>query len=340
MRFAAVAIALLAAPAPALGQQGTPLFSDDSLLEVTIQGPLGEISDNRADERGRPGILTVGGRQLPIALAPRGITRRSADICQFPPLRVDFTTPPPSDSIFAGQRRLKLVTHCRRNEGHQQHLLLEYAAYRMFNLLTPLSFRARLARIEYRDSNGRPMPARFGFFLEDIDDVGRRNGMRRMQAGDRIPTSSLAPREAARAALFEYMIGNLDWSMRAGPPGEGCCHNFRLLAAPGSTAAIPVPYDFDYAGLVDAPYAVAPNGFGTSSVRVRRYRGYCIHNAQALAAAREMRARQAELTAALGAVPGMAPRTAQKAAAYLQPFFAQIADDRTVQDKMLRDCVR
>ena len=92
--------------------------------------------------------------------------------------------------------------------------------------------------------------------------------------------------------------------------------------------------------MVDAPYATPPEGINVRSVRVRSYRGYCVHNAQALAAAREIRSKQTELTAVLASIPGITPQTTRKASAYLQPFFAQIADDRTVQDKILRYCVR
>ena len=113
-------------------------------------------------------------------------------------------------------------------------MLLEYSAYRLYNLLTPQSFRARLANIDYVDDSGKPVVSRVGFFIEDFDDVARRNGMVKPQTPDRIPAAQLEPRGSARFAVFSYMIGNLDWSMRAGPAGEGCCHNGRLLASPQS----------------------------------------------------------------------------------------------------------
>jgi hypothetical protein len=340
VKFAAACLAVLIWAAPASAQQPAPLFADTSPLQITIQGPLAEIASNRQNENGRPGTLLMGTEQLAIAIGPRGLNRRDPETCAFPPLRVDFVSPPPAASLFAGQRRLKLVTHCQRNESHQQHVLLEYAVYTMFNLLTPVSFRSRLARIDYRDPGGRQLTSRFGFFLEDIRDVASRNGMSRFPSADRIPISALSPREAALAALFEYMIGNLDWSMRAGPAGEGCCHNFRLLAKSGSSAAVPVPYDFDHSGLVNAPYATPPAELNVSSVRVRQYRGYCAHNAEALVAAQEIRAKQPQLLSVLTSVPGLSPQTANRASNYLHEFFRQIADDRAVQDRILKTCLR
>jgi hypothetical protein len=285
-------------------------------------------------------VLSLAGSpdSYAVRLSPRGITRRRKETCQFPPIRVDLVQPPAAASLFAGQRRLKLVTHCRASEGFQQHLLLEYAAYRMFNLISPFSYRARLAVVNYIEPDGRPLVTRYGFFIEDTDDMARRNGLQQARTGDRVPSAQLDPRQAARVAMFQYMIGNLDWSMRAGPQGEGCCHNGRLLSGNGPYYT-PVPYDFDYSGMVDAPYAVPPEGFKISNVKSRVYQGYCKHNAAALAAASEFRAQRPALQAVLSQVPGMDSRTRGKALGYLGRFFDDIATDASLQARVLKTCV-
>lgn len=241
-------------------------------------------------------------------------------------------------SPFAGQRRLKLVTHCRPAAGFQQFLLLEYSAYRLFNLIEPVSYRARLATVDYVESDGRISTTRAAFFIEDTDHAARRNGLAEARVGDRVQSAQLDPRQAARVALFEYMIGNLDWSMRAGPEGEGCCHNVRL-AARQAGALLPMPYDFDYSGLVDAPYAVPPDQFRINSVRKRVYQGFCRHNGEALAAAAEFRARRPVIEALFGQIPGMEERTRRKARAYLGGFFDDIATDQRVRERLLKGCV-
>jgi hypothetical protein len=216
-------------------------------------------------------------------------------------------------------------------------LLLEYSAYRIFNLLSPLSYRARLATVDYVEAKGKPIATRWGFLIEDLDDLGRRNGLAEARVGDRVSISQLEAKQAGRVALFEYMIGNLDWSMRAGPQGEGCCHNSRLLAS--GPALVPVAYDFDYSGLVDAPYAVPPDGLPVKSVRQRLYRGYCIHNHGALAAAAEMRAQRPAIETLYGQIPGMSERTRSKALGYLAGFFNEIATDESVRSKILKKCL-
>jgi hypothetical protein len=338
--LAALGALLVLFARPAEAQAPKPLFATYEPIHMIIQAPLPSLIRNRASQDVVSGTLTgPDGVALPVSLSLRGITRRSRDTCDFPPLRVQFTSAPPATSVFAGQRRLKLVTHCRNRESFQQYLLLEYAAYKMYNLLTPHSFRVRLANIDYRDENGRPIISRVGYFLESLGDVAERNGMKSTHAPELIPAADLNPADAARYALFQHMIANHDWSMRAGPKGDDCCHNAELIGplAPGQTVAI--PYDFDFSGFVGAPYATPPDALHISNVRQRVYRGYCIHNAQVLAAARQMRAERPQIIAALSQTPGLEPKTQARAIGFLDDFFSDIASDESVSDKLLKRCV-
>ena len=331
----------LATAVPAHAQlPAKPLFAADDPIHIVIQAPVASLAHNRENKTAIAGTLTdPGGQSLPISLQLRGITRRTAEVCDFPPLRVDFTAPPPATSLFAGQKKLKLVTHCRNSASFQQYVLLEYAAYKMYNLLTPHSFRVRLANIDYRDANGRPIVSRVGYFLEDLSDVASRNGLRQTHAGERFPVPDLSPADAGRYALFQHMIANHDWSMHAGPPGKDCCHNAELIGplAPGSV--VPIPYDFDFSGFVNAPYATPPGELSITDVRQRFYRGYCIHNSGVAAAARQMRAEHARMIGVLSQVPGLEPATQQKAATFLDKFFVDIGSDADVGSKILSRCL-
>ncbi len=335
--FASLALAL-AAPSLAAGEK--PLFASPDAIHVSLQAPLQKLIQDREFQGSIPGTLTEpSGQALPIALSLRGHVNRTHDVCEFPPLRVQFTAPPPATSAFAGQKKLKLVTHCRNNPSNQQYILLDYSAYRMYNLLTPHSFRVRLADVDYRGADGRPIIARLGFFIEDEGDVAKRNGMREVKAADRIPVEYLSAADAARYALFEHMIANHDWSMRAGPPGEACCHNAKLIGLPSTGATIPVPYDFDFSGLVNAPYATPPAELDISDVRQRVYRGYCIYNADVVAAARQLRAEHQQILGVLSAIPELEPSTRQRAASFLEKFFADIGSDADVGAKVINRCV-
>ena len=337
--FALAALCLFALSTTAAAEEPKPLFAASDPIHIVIQAPLSSLIRNRSGGAIQGTLTDPTGAALPVALSPRGITRRSSDICDFPPLRVQFTAPPPPTSLFTGQKKLKLVTHCKNSAAFQQYVLLEYSAYKMYNILTPHSFLVRLANVDYRDADGRPIVSRVGYFLEDLSDVARRNGLQQTRAPNLVPLEDLSPPDAARYALFQDMIANHDWSMRAGPAGKECCHNAELIGPLGPGTTIPIPYDFDFSGFVDAPYATPPDQLHISSVRERAYRGYCAHNADVLAVARQMRDARPQMMAAITSTPGLDPQRASRALAYLDGFFADIASDETVTAKLLRRCV-
>ncbi len=318
-----------------------PLFASADVITMTLSGPLSGISRDRG-AKSVPGLLKVTGASpetLPVALSTRGMVRRLKQTCSFPPLSVVFTEKPAKTSIFHKQKRLKLVTHCQSPERNQQYVLLEYAAYRLYGALTPESFNVRLANIDYVDEDGRPIITRLGFFIEEIDDVARRNGQKRLRGAKHISPSQLDPAAAARFAVFQYMISNLDWAMTVNAPGLDCCHNSRLVGAKGSTAGlITIPYDFDYSGLVDTPYALPPEGVSVPNVRVRRYRGFCQYNEQAQAFAARLLARRSELLGIVDRTPQLNDASREKAAHYLGEFFDEISSPAKVAE-MLKTCL-
>jgi hypothetical protein len=322
-RIILAAAAVASSSGQANGQSA--LFASDAPIHITIQGPMSTLASNH-NSPPLPATLTADGVAYPITLAPRGIFRKAN--CDFPPLSVEFTRPPPPGSLFEHQHRLKLTAFCKRDADFQQKVLLEYSAYRLYNLMTPQSFRARLANIDYLDQSGRPYISRAGFFIEDFGDVAKRNGMVTAHMGPRVPLEQIDPVSGGRFAVFEYRISNYVWSMRAGPEGDQCCHNGRLMSPTGGGVLTVVPYDFDFSGLVDAPYADPPEGIPINNVRQRNYRGYCAHVAQARAFAAQISPRRAEFLGLFSTVPGLDTRNQARAAAFIQGFFADVDSGR------------
>jgi hypothetical protein len=234
---AALFLSAALASAPAAAQ--TPLFSDESELQILIEAPMSDLirSAPRSTD-GFPAALTITdageARRFDMELSPRGLSRRTRDICTFPPLRIDLAGGGQrTDTIMQGQNRLKLVTRCRSGASYEQMLVLEYTAYRLYNVVTPMSFRVRPVRTTFRDSAGRRRDeTQWNFLIEDVGDLARRNGRREIevQSGE-VQSSQLDPSQAAIVGMFQFMIGNLDWDMVSGPAGEECCHNGKLLAA-------------------------------------------------------------------------------------------------------------
>jgi len=339
--FCAGLAAVLAFAAPAAAQ--TPLFSDNSELAITIEAPFTTLLRTaRRSADPHPGALVLDGARYNLLVSPRGMSRRIGGICAFPPLRIDFENNELRDTVFRGQNRLKLTTHCRPTDSYTQLYVTEYLAYRLFNEITPFSFRARPLRVTYRDVEGRRRDeTQFGFFIEDDDDLARRNNRIALEIETRTVTvSQLDNAAAARVALFAYMVGNLDWDMLQSAAGRDCCHNVRLLAASETARSgiVPVPYDFDHSGLVNAPYAVPPEGLPARNVRDRLYRGYCAHNDQLPAAIAHFQARRDALNAAIAAETRLSEGRRQTARRYIDSFFEVIGNPEAVQRELTGRC--
>jgi hypothetical protein len=343
------ALALSAACPAVAAKPG--LFDETGPLQLTITAPFPALVKASAGAT-PPYSATVSVSQgaapaqtIALELRARGATRRTGGYCNFPPLSFGFDKAAVKGTVFHGQGRLKLVTYCRTPADYEQRAVLEYLAYRMYNLITPLSFRVRGADITYRSSGADKGVTRFGFLIETVDDMARRNGRAELKAlTQQVSSTQLAARPQARAALFQLMISNLDWEFLASHAGEPCCHNVKLIGAPKAAPAtasgvIPVPYDFDYSGLVDAPYAKPPEGLeAVSTVTDRFYRGYCAPAAEVNAAADEFRAHKGEILSLVRDETRLSEANRTKAARFLEGFFAILDDPALFERKVLKRC--
>ncbi len=258
--------------ASGISAQTTPsapllLFTSDSTVSFTLTANLRVLLRDRGESpTAHPALLTYGEDKqktvtLPLTLKVRGNFRRNTVNCPFPPLLIDLPKKKTQNTLFARQNKLKLVTHCQVDEW----VVREYLVYKLYNQLTDLSFRAQLARVTYADSLGKRAPeTHWAFLLEDEGDVAKRNGV--ALSNTKQTTMGYADSlTMATVAVFEYMIGNTDWSVPY-------LHNIRLYDN-GRTGSVPVPYDFDHAGIVEATYAKPAEQLGLESVRERTYRG-------------------------------------------------------------------
>ncbi len=339
---ALIGLVAFCAVAPASAQ--TRLFSDDTELPVVIEGPIGDIV-RRAARNTDPvaAAITVEDRRYDIELSPRGFSRRTLGICQFPPLRINVSGER-QGTLMQGQNKLKLVTRCRPGAAFEQLTVLEYTAYRLYNEITPLSYRVRPVRVTYRDNASRRREeTQFNFLIEDSGDLARRNNRAEIEVGSReVASAQLDPQQAAIVGLFQYMIGNLDWDMVEGPDAEDCCHNGKLFAATATSreAVIPVPYDFDYSGFVNAPYATPPQGFSTQNVRQRVYRGYCRYNDQAQASREIFRSRRDRIYAVIDGETRLTQARRNTARSYIENFFEILDDEQRFQRQIIDECRR
>jgi len=316
----------------------SPLFDDDSVLELALGGPLHSLIDNKNDVVDQPFVLGSGDVDQEIKVRVRGNSRRR--VCNFPPLRLDFGKDLPASSVFEGQRRLKLVTHCRENSASTAGLLKEYAAYRILNLISDASFRVRLVNVTYTDTDGRMKETsmqRYGFLIESIDEVAARLGGK-PESIEAVSLNALDHEQAARVFVFQYLIGNTDWSLVAAYGEDSCCHNGALINVDSNLYF--VAYDFDLSGLVNARYARPAPNLSISRVTQRVYRGYCIPEDAVRQALRDIRAHQDAILAVPGQVPGLTPKDVNEITKYLQDFFNRTGDEDKVAQSFTKKCVR
>ncbi len=344
--MAALGVLLLtvsAPPAPARSQIVEPsdaLFADDDPLKVTITMDFGLVLRDRAEEQDyKPGMLSYtsdAGQNitLDLKIKARGYFRLIYLDCDIPPLRLNFKKKQVTETVFEGQDKLKLVTHCRnRSDSFQQYVLQEYLLYRAYNLLTDVSFRTRLLEITYVDSRGRDASVtKYGFIIEDEERMAERNGAHLVESGAAIHPEATHRETTTLLSVFQYMIGNTDWGITSR-------HNIRLIFAPSTSVLFAVPYDFDWSGLISAPYAVPDAQLNLRSVRDRKYMGFCRTEDEFAAVFDRFRDRQEDLMRLFSGFPLLEEKYARRSAAYLEEFFDAIRRPARVRRDFVRGCL-
>jgi hypothetical protein len=317
------------------------LFQQEEPLVFTLAADFRAVNRDRNLDSTKtfPGVLTVKGQEagsadvpLQVTLQTRGNIRLKSTLCSFVPLRIDFAKKSVNKTVFDGQRKLKLVTHCDENRSFDQYVLLEYLAYRLYNVMTPRSFRVRLAQATYVDSrNGKTLSTHNAVFIEDEDDLARRMEGRAV-ALPRMQFKDLDQAALTLMAVFQYMIGNTDYSIYA-------LHNVHQVQTPANVF-YPIIWDFDITGLVDPRYAVPSQQLRDeiASVRNRLYRGPCLTMEEFEPTLAAFRAKQAELQAAVASTPGLDSDHRRKATEYLEEFFTTLGRNDVVKRELVDKC--
>lgn len=259
-----------------------PLFAAAEPLDVTLMLPFERLIRERLKRPVVQAVLVVSGASGPPETLDVEVTTRGHDRlenCRLPPLRLNFKRHQVEGTVFAGQNKLKLVTPCRPNSAYLRYLELEHFAYRVYQHVSTSALRTRRMRMRFvdteQDGRTREVPA---FFIEHIDHLAGRLGMSAVDL-PLVAVADVDPRTLTLMTVFQFVIGNTDWSAIKPAEGESCCHNMAVLAPrEGLKGLVLVPFDFDHAGIVGAKYAAPHEDLGLRSVRERLYRGFCLGN--------------------------------------------------------------
>jgi hypothetical protein len=321
-----------------------PLFADDSPVEITITAPMKPLLRGRPDEEYLSGKLSyreADGSEVvfDIGIRTRGNFRRQPRVCPFPPLRVNIKKSEAKGTLFHKQDKLKLVAHCRdKSERYEQNVFKEYLAYRFLNTFTEISYRVRLARITYLDSEQKQQDrVQYGFFIEHKDRLSKRLNLPAIST-DRIETADLEGPYSDLTSLFQYMIANTDFSPIASAKGEECCHNSTLFGNDGEPIYA-IPYDFDMSGLVDAPYAEPNPRFRIKRVTQRLYRGRCAYIGNLPASVRLFQDKRDAIYALIEGQAELEPSTRKSVTKFIDRFYDVINDPKKLHREIESQCI-
>lgn len=328
--------------------RSAPLFASHELLELTLEADFQTLKkeDRSRDSREeRPAVLrwsVPGGTtgSLDIQVRTRGNFRLMRRNCDFPPLRLNVKKGATKGTLFEGQDKLKLVVTCKLGQDYwEQYVLLEYMAYRTLNALTDRSLRVRLARVTYVDTTGKDDPfTRFAFLIEPDEIMALRNNARVIQwTSGQLDPRLLEKRNAILMDMFQYMIGNTDWSGVE-------MHNMILIRS-WENVPYAVPYDFDFSGLVNARYASPDPSLSISRVRQRLFRGFCAGDVDRPqedydAVYDFLREKKEEIYGMWGDLEGLEKDRLEDTLDYFDDFYETIGDPKRIEARMMRDCRR
>ena len=318
--------------------KASKLFKSEAPFEMTLTGNFKKLRREKsgttvwhpvtvayADSAGKP-------VEIPLRARTRGIWRLKN--CDFPPLRLNFTSKTTKGTQFDDLDEPKLVSYCRSGGNGEQWLLQEFQLYRVYALLTPISHQTRLLRVTYTDSaTGKPEFTRLAFMVDDPRRMGERLGGRifaRKGAGP----DDVDPAQAATMFLFQYMIGNTDFSVSG-------LHNAELIQMPNGEIS-PVAYDFDFSGAVNATYATSDPSLRIKTVRQRQFRGYCAIKTQYPAAIALFQAKKNEIYAlysdAIGAL--MDKGVVRETLEYFDDFYKDVKTQKDFERNLFGDCTQ
>ena len=307
-------------------------------LEVTLTTNIKRIRGDKNDKAPwRSAVVSYtdsAGKQvaIPAEIRTRGIWRLKN--CEFPPLRINFKSEVTKGTLFQGVDKPKLVNFCRDTDDHEQYILQEAQLYRIYNLLTPASHRSRVLNVTYTDSaSGKVFAKRSAILVEEPDVMAARNGGPIMEIQGAI-ASDLEPFHNALVGVFQYFIGNTDFSIYA-------LHNVELVNQP-TGLVLPVAYDFDFSGVINTTYATADPKLSIQRVRDRLYRGYCgdmeMYD-KAFAKFNEQKdAIYGLYSDAIGKM--LKPKNVEQTLRYYDEFYKTINDAKRARRDISGDCVK
>jgi hypothetical protein len=250
--------------------------------------------------------------ELASELRARGRFRRRT--CEFPPLRIDFSKKDLRARGLLDFDDLKLVTHCMEGRAGKEAVLREYLTYKMYSQLTDKALRAQLVEVTYKDTESNAEQTAYGILLEDVDELAARLGSEECDECYGLTAMDLQQDNLKTHAMFQYMIGNTDWSLPQ-------MRNLKVMKPINGGAYWVAPYDFDFSGIVSASYAIPSTELGQKKIGDRVYLGSERTNMELEATADYFRSKKSALMATVNDFELLSKRDRREITEYLDSFY-------------------
>ena len=310
-----------------------PLFSAHEPLIIELIADFGALKapTKRRDRQWLRGeIIVTGENPVPVKVAIRGNFRAEQIRCRVPMLWLRFDAEDTADSVLSGQGDIPLTTQCTGSTRSENNVLQEYLAYRIYDELSPHSLNSRLALVTYTDAHDLEKifdgPA---FFVEHFDRFSSRIGAQIPEI-ERFDPRTVPPGIMATHDLFQFLIANTDWSVVYQ-------HNV-LLVKLGNGDIVPVPFDFDWSGLVNARYATPREKLKIRFVRTRLYRGLCYDDATYMAVKAEFIKSRPSINALVDGLPGLGDRERNSTKTYVNDYYEILGSKKRFERKIAKKC--
>jgi hypothetical protein len=327
---------------PGLAMAGG-LFDTDAPLKIALEADFYAMTKARDKTIDYPGLLIIDGISLPVELSLRGASRLDPSNCSNPPLRVDFKkSAQKSDTPFAGEGDMKLVVLCGNGSSYIDYLRIEFLVYKLLNKITPLSYRVRWVDITYSETGRPKAEIRPGFFVEVKKNLAKRNNLKTASEVEETSHNLLNASQAALLEHFQFLIGNTDYSLVTSADPSKCCHNAKLLRIDDENAPmpyIPVIYDFDSTGIVNASYTAPPTSLGIKRITQRLFRGVCRDQEVMEAARNSLVQQQTDLIELVITDPLLRRSKKKSVARYLNKGFDIFSSEKKYQRFVFNRCL-
>lgn len=306
----------------------------DSAVDLYLTLDWKAIEKNKNDKAYVPAkVLIISPRKDSIYLDAKVRTRghMRLDICSFPPLKLKFEKGTLAEHHLSSFNEMDIVNHCEESEMHDQLLLKEYLAYKLWEFVSPYYFKVQLIRLHYMKTDGsQAHKTAYAFLMENTEELVERLGARRNKTPV-ISSSAVEKEPLLRVALFEYMIGNTDWYITNR-------HNLEFVAIPGYNVLVPIPYDFDYSGLVSAPYAAHHASIDLPSVSIRYYQGKCATDEEVHKILKTFLDQKEKILMTPHHIQGLSEKSINYSVAYLKEFYDIIENPKKLKNFIIEHC--